>query len=86
MAQVTRRKILSTHHELTPITEKELREDGPRVLGITDQGIQAIVVGEDLNVRTVVGLNGCRYLPNPDPDPLDEILRLVLDSTRSESK
>jgi hypothetical protein len=38
-----------------------------------DQGVQTAIVAQDGSVRAVVGLNCVRYLPNADPDPLDEI-------------
>ncbi len=74
------------HHHLTRATEQEVRENGAQVLRNADQGIQTAVVGTDGSVRAVVGLNGNRYLPDPDPDPLDEILRSALESSSSEPK
>jgi hypothetical protein len=48
---------------------------------------QTVVLSDDKKrVLAVVGLNGCRYLPNPDPDPMDEIMLLALDAARKEHK
>jgi hypothetical protein len=74
------------HNELQKVTENDIRENAAKVLSDADQGIQTAVVAKDGTVRTVIGLNGFRYLPDPDPDPLDEIVRLVLDAARSEIK
>jgi hypothetical protein len=79
--------IVKSHHQLPAVTENEIRENGASVLRDADQGIQTAVVSEDRKtVRTVIGLNGFRYLPDPDPDPLEEIARLALDSARAERK
>jgi hypothetical protein len=74
------------HHELQKFTEREIRENGAQLLKCADQGIQAAIVGDDGKVRSVVGLNGIRYLPDPDPDPLDEVILLALDTVRKETK
>lgn len=80
MTQAMNRTIkVKTHNNLPKITEKDLRQNGAQVLSDADQGIQTAVVAEDgKTIRTVIGLNGARYLPDPDPDPLDEIVRLAL--------
>jgi len=53
------------------------------VIQDTDRGIQTVVYSNDRkSVLAVVGLNGCRYLPNPDPDPMDEIMLLALEAAR----
>lgn len=57
-------------------TERDLRANGWRVLRDIDQGIQvAIVTDDNKTIRAIVGVNDCRYLPNPTPNPLDELLR-----------
>jgi hypothetical protein len=79
--------MIETHHDLPKVTEKDVREDGSRVLRDTDQGIQVAVVSDDhKTVRSVVGLNGCRYLPNPLPDPMDEIMLLAVEAARKGNK
>jgi hypothetical protein len=74
------------HHDLDKFTTRDVQERGAQIFGCADQGIQATVVGEDGAVRSVVGLNGVRYLPDPDPDPLDEVMSLILDAARKEKK
>ncbi len=74
---------VKTHHDLTQVTETQLRENCVEILRDADHGIQTAVVSQDGRVMAVVGLNGIRYLPDPDPDPLDEIVDLVLDASRS---
>lgn len=71
---------VKTHHELPKVSEEQIRERGAEILQNADAGIQTAVVGSDGRLRSVIGLNGCRYLPDADPDPLEEILREVLDS------
>lgn len=79
--------MIQSHHDLPQTTEKAVRENGARVIADTDRGIQTVVLSNDKKrVLAVVGLNGCRYLPNPDPDPMDEIMLLALDADRKEHK
>jgi hypothetical protein len=73
---------LKTHHALPQVTEAEVRLNGAEVLRNADHGIQTAVVSDDgKTLRSIIGLNGFRYLPDPDPDPLDEIIRMALDSS-----
>ena len=69
------------HHDLSKVTEEELRQNPQKVLHDADHGIQTAIIAADGRVQAVVGLNGIRYLPDPDPDPLDEILRQALESS-----
>ena len=63
-----------------------MKSNGSRVIRETDRGVQMTVMSNDhKKVLAVVGLNGCRYLPNPDPDPMDEIMLLAM-AARKESK
>jgi hypothetical protein len=83
----TKTQMIQTHHDLPKVTEKEIREEGVRVIRESDRGVQTAVVSTDgKRVLAVVGLNGCRYLPNPDPDPMDEIMLLALEAARKEHK
>jgi hypothetical protein len=76
-----------SHHDLRKATEKSIREDGVRVIQESDNGIQTAITSDDgKRVVAIVGLNGCRYLPNPDPDPMDEIMLLAMASARREHK
>jgi hypothetical protein len=78
---------LKTHRDLPRVTERDVRENGAEVLRNADQGIQTAVFGNDgKTLRSVIGLNGFRFLPDPTPDPLDEIVRLALDSALKERK
>ncbi len=78
---------VKTHHELSQISEKELPQNAAQVLRDADQGIQTAILGADgQTVKSVVGLNGCRYLPDPDPDPLEEIIERALDAARGEHR
>jgi hypothetical protein len=79
--------MLQTHHNLPKVTEKDIRENGTHVIRDSDQGIQTVVVGDDhKTVRAIVGLNCARLLPNPDPDPMDEIMALAVELARKENK
>jgi hypothetical protein len=76
-----------SHHKLPKATENDIRKDGVRIIRETDKGIQTTITSNDgKRVLAVVGLNGCRYLPNPDPDPMDEIMLLAMAAARKESK
>jgi hypothetical protein len=74
------------HDKLAKATEAEIQANGAQVLSNADQGIQTAVVAANGKVRTVIGLNGFRYLPDPDPDPLEEIMYAALDHAREKSK
>ncbi len=74
------------HTELQTATETDIRQKGAQFISDADRGIQTAVVGADGRVKAVVGLNGIRYLPDPDPDPLDEILRLALAAAKGSTK
>jgi hypothetical protein len=78
---------VKTHNDLSKATEAELRDNASQILSDADQGIQTAIVAEDgKTVLAVVGLNGTRYLPDPDPDPLDEVLRQVVQSSQDQNK
>ncbi len=75
------------HHDLTRVTEEQLSADPGQVLSNADQGIQTAILSADgKTIRSIVGLNGTRYLPDPDPDPLDEILGLALEAAEGKTK
>ena len=77
-----------THRDLPKVTAEELQDVAVQrqVLSDGDQGIQTAVVGPDGSIKTVIGLNGVRNLPDPYPDPLDEILQQVLDAAGKDTK
>jgi hypothetical protein len=78
---------VKTHHTLSKTSESEIRNNPSQVLANADRGIQTAVLSKDgERVVAVVGLNGIRYLPDPNPDPLDEVLRVVLESGESSNK
>ncbi len=74
------------HDNLHKVTEADIRANGAQVLSNADQGIQTAVVADNGKIRTVIGLNGFRYLPDPDPDPLEEIMYAALDCAREKHK
>jgi len=75
------------HHELSKMTEEDIVADPTRILQDADRGIQtAIVAADGKTVRSIVGLNGTRYLPDPDQDPLEDLLRHALESSAKEQK
>ena len=75
--------VVKTHRELSKITEVELRTNAAALLRDADQGIQTAIMSKDgKTIRAVAGLNGIRYLPDPDPDPLDDIFKEVLESSK----
>jgi hypothetical protein len=81
--QVSHRKStarLNTHHDLQKMTEEQVRANGAQIVHDADQGIQTAIVARDGSVRAVVGLNCVRYLPDADPDPLDEIAWSALEA------
>ena len=71
---------LKTHRDLPRMSEAEIRENATQFLKNADHGIQTAVCGSDgATLRSVIGLNGFRYHPDPTPDPLDEIVRMALE-------
>jgi hypothetical protein len=77
---------VKTHHDLPKATEDDVRLNSSKILTDADQGIQTAIVAKDGRIRSVVGLNGVRYLPDPDPDPLDELLRLAIEGPEETTK
>lgn len=75
---------VKTHRELPRATEDDLKSNGAHVLDNADRGIQTAIVNSDGALRSIIGLNGIRYLPDPDPDPLDEIIGMALDAAARE--
>ncbi len=79
--------IVNSHHDLQALTQEELGTQGAKVVADANQGIQTAIIAADGRVRAVVGLNCVRYLPNADPDPLEELAWTALKSqSESESK
>ncbi len=72
--------------KLPRVAEAEIQANEAQVLANADQGIQTAVVSANGKIRAVIGLNGFRYLPDPDPDPLEEIMNAVLDAAREQRK
>ncbi len=64
----------------------ELAEDfvarRSKIMADADRGIQTALVGPDGAVQTIFGLSRVRRLPTPDPDPLAEVERLILDEAK----
>ena len=66
--------VVKTHRDLRSITEEEFQRTSERVLRDADRGIQTAIIGPDgKTVKTIIGMNGHRFLRDPDPDPLAEI-------------
>jgi len=78
---------VKTNRQLPQVSESELREMSLQICADADQGIQTAIMSNDgKTVLSIVGLNGCRYLPDPDPDPLDEMVNMILDEAREGRK
>ena len=86
--QVKTGPVTKSHHELGTITEQQFEEKTvqQQVLADADNGVQTTILRKDGSVQTVIGLNGTRYLPDPYPDPLDDVLKLALDRRGTEHK
>lgn len=70
---------------LPTVTEEEFRKNAVKFLMDANLGIQTAVLAADgKTIRTVLGLNGTRFLPDPDPDPLDDLMRMALDTPATE--
>jgi hypothetical protein len=78
---------VKSHNQLPKITEQQLRTEGAKAIECADRGIQTALVGEDgKTVRAVIGMNGVRYLPDPDIDPLEEMMLDALETKRQGTK
>jgi hypothetical protein len=78
---------LKKHRELRQVSQTEFLGDPGRVLGDADAGVQTAILGSDgTSIRAIVGLNGCRFLPSPDTDPMDEVLLETLKALQQETK
>lgn len=88
MAQTASKMItIKTHHKLPQVNHVNLKANVTHVIRDADHGIQTAIMSTDgKTVLSVIGLNGYRYLPDPDTDPLKEILDSVLDSEGKEHK
>jgi hypothetical protein len=79
-------RAVGTHYKLRKVTEAEFRQNAAQFMRDADAGIQTVVVSDAGKVRTVIGLNGCRYLPDPTPDPLDELLQIAVEMPAAERR
>lgn len=59
---------VETHKTLSHVSESHFRSSAVDVMRCADQGVQTLVVTAH-GVRTIVGLNGCRFLPDPPDIP-----------------
>ncbi len=66
------------HDHLTKVAQDQVGAQAHKIFEDADRGIQTAILSADGAVASVVGLNGTRYLPDPSPDPLDELLRSAL--------
>lgn len=58
---------------LDRITEAQFRADADRVLRLARSGHQVAIVDENGKITSVLGMNGVRFLPDPPPDPLENV-------------
>lgn len=77
---------VKTHDKLRTISQADFVAKAVDVLRDADRGHQTTVRSDDGGVCATIGLNGHRFFPDPDPDPLDDILRLALNSDKLEQK
>lgn len=77
---------VKTHDKLRKVSQEEFASQAPTVLTDADRGNQTTVRAADGTVTAVIGLNGHRFFPDPNPDPLDEILQIALDSEKITQK
>lgn len=77
---------VKTHDTLRTVKQSDFAKKATEVLREADRGNQTAVRAEDGTVAAVVGLNGHRFFPDPDPDPLDEILELAVHTDKVAEK
>ena len=75
------------HSDLTKVKQEQVREKASVILKDADKGIQTAILSTDgKTVTSIIGLNGTRYLPDPSPDPLEEVLRALVAKAAGEKK
>lgn len=84
-AQLNSILTVKKHHELRTVTQSDFAKKAQDVLHEADRGNQTTVRREDGSIAATVGLNGHRFFPDPNPDPLDDILKLALQTEKSRS-
>lgn len=78
--------VVTSHNKLPKVPESDFPAKAKEVLRQADRGHQTALTDGDGHVTTIVGLNGHRFLPDPTPDPLDEVLELALSLRKAEGK
>jgi hypothetical protein len=71
-----------SHYDLVRVSEDELRANPGMVSANADDGVQTAIVSKDGRIRSVVGLNCVRFLPEPDPDPFDDFLGALIEAEK----
>lgn len=65
---------VKTDDFLDHVTTEKFQADPAGVVLAADRGVQTVVTHANSQGSTVIGLNGVRFLPDPNPDPLDELI------------
>lgn len=74
------------HGEIARVRPEEFEARASAILHDANAGVQTAILDASGNVRAVVGLNGRRYLPSADPDPLEEALLDALEAVKGERR
>ena len=63
-------KRLPPQQSLQSYTREQFQQDSKRILAEAKHGKQVVIVDESGKIRTIVGMNGARFLPEPPSDTL----------------
>jgi hypothetical protein len=75
-----------TDAALRKVPETEFNGNPGEVLEAADRGEQTVITDSTTGApRAVIGLNGFRFLPDPSPDPLDDVI-IALTEQKTEAK
>lgn len=71
--------VVKTDEVLKRVSNEQFRRASLEIVRAADRGIQTAISDTTGRGVTVIGLNGARLLPDPTPDPLDELILFLGD-------
>ena len=69
--------VVKNHDALKKVPQESFAEVGREIMAEADKGVQTAIVDKANRVRSIIGMNGMRYLPTPSVDPLEDLFEEV---------